>query len=83
MGNSIDQQVIDFVAGYFGQPSSSINASTTFSSLGCSTLTDIINCITATEDHFGFDYVPGDEDGINTVGDLIALIKRKQGGGSV
>ena len=79
MGISIDQQVINYVARYVGPPASAINSSTTFSSLGINTITDVIDLITACEDNFGLVYQTGDEKGINTVGDLTALIKKKLG----
>lgn len=81
MGQSIDQQVIDFVANYYGVSSSSISSSTTFSSLGTNTISDLIKMIQKCEDNFGLIYETGDENGIITVGDLIALINRKLGGG--
>jgi len=77
MGISLDQQVINFVAQYVAQPASAINDSTTFTSLGINTMTDLIQLISECEDNFGLVYQTGDEKGIITVGDLTALIKRK------
>lgn len=79
MSNSVDQQVIDFTAVYTGTTPSEINNSTTLSSLGIVSVSDIVRYLTELEDSFGLVFVPSDADGIVTVGDAAAMITKKLG----
>ncbi|MEO8514005.1 MAG: acyl carrier protein [Ignavibacteria bacterium] len=79
MGNSVDQQVIDFTAVYTGTSPSEINNSTTLSSLGIVSIADIVTYLTELEDSFGLVFEPSDADGIVTVGNAAAMIKKKLG----
>jgi acyl carrier protein len=76
MGESIEQQVIDFLTTYCSAPPGSIKSSTTFESLGLNG-SDKVTAIMELEDHFGLTYQNGDDAGIITVGDAVALITRK------
>lgn len=81
MSDSIEQQVIDFLTTYCSAPPGSINSKTTFESLGL-TGSDRINTIMELENHFGLTYQSGDDAGIITVEDAVALITRKLSSGS-
>lgn len=79
MGNSIDQQVIDFTATYTGTSPGEISNSTTLSSLGIVTYPDMVTYIVNLEENFGLVYQEGDANGIVTVGDADKLIEKKLG----
>ncbi len=78
MGESIEQQVIDFLTTYCSAPVGSITSKTTFESLGL-TGTDKATAIMELENHFGIIYLEGDADGIVTVGNAVVLITAKLG----
>ena len=78
--NPIDQKVIDFTAVYTDRPPSSINDSTTLESIGIIGEEDTIEFTMELEDSFGLTYEEGDADGMVTVGNETALIKKKLGG---
>jgi len=80
MGNPIDQQVIDFTANYTSQSPDSITESTTLDSIGISGIQETIQYTMELEDSFELIYEDGDGNGLVTVGDAAALIKKKLGG---
>ncbi len=53
MGNSIDQQVIDFTATYTGTSPGEISNSTVLASLGIITQTDLVSYIENLEENLG------------------------------
>jgi len=81
MVNNINQQVIDFTAAYTSRPPGDINDSTTLASLGIVSREDRVTYMEDLEDHFGLKYEPGDESGIETVGNAVVFITNKLGPG--
>ena len=81
MVNNINQQVIDFTAVYTNRPAGDIKDSTTLASIGIISKDDTAEYMYELEDNFGLIYEPGDENGIDTVGNAVVFITNKLGGG--
>ena len=81
MVNNINQQVIDFTAVYTSHSPGDIKDSTTLASIGIVTGDDRAEYMYELEDNFGLTYEPGDENGIETVGNAVVFITNKLGRG--
>ena len=80
MPDLIEQRVIGYIAGWYCLSADSLSAGTTFESIGIIAATGaLLNIIMELEDSFSLTYVDGDTKGIVTIGDAVALIKRKLG----
>lgn len=78
MTNDVEAGVLQDVADTLMKPVAGLKTSDRFDKIGFDSL-DVIECVMGVEERFGLEIKDEDLKDVDTIGDLIGLVKRLQG----